>query len=133
MTPLMARNNRSLRADECLFLVQRTSLQSPILTQSGSCAAEQGPSRLARDPLLFHGERTQTKPLVHVARQRPVADQLDGPRIDLSLQRRVPHPSRSHAAQRTADVQIDVISGIDAAKVDFPVFDHEPPVSAPAV
>jgi hypothetical protein len=29
-------------------------------------------------------------------------------------------------------VQIDVIPGIDAAKVDCPVFDHEPPVSAPA-
>ena len=48
---------------------------------------------------LFLGERTQAKPLVHVARERLVADQLDGSRIDLSLQRRVPHPNRSHAAQ----------------------------------
>src|SRR5215467_4018716 len=84
-------------------------------------------------PLLFLRERTQAKPLVHAACQRLVADQLDGPGIDLSLQRRVSHPNRSHAAQRAADVQIDVIPRIDAAKVDLPVFDHEPPVSAPSV
>src|SRR5262249_59193125 len=53
-------------------------------------------------PLLFLRERTQAKPLVHAACQRLVADQLDGPGIDLSLLRsrrmRRPPPRRSSSS-----------------------------------
>ena len=52
---------------------------------SGSFAAEQGANRSVRDLPLFLRERTQAKPLVHAARERLVADQLDGSRIDLPL------------------------------------------------
>ena len=85
------------------------------------------PSR-SGDAGLFLGERAQAQPFLHRLRDGLVAVELDMAGIDLRLQIRKAHPDRRHAAQRGADIEIDLVAGIDAAQIDLAAVDDQPPV-----
>jgi hypothetical protein len=65
--------------------IRRSSCQMTVLIRAAEARAR-GVSRSVCNPLLFLRERTQSKPLVHAARQRPVAEKQLVPQ---------PHPIRN--------------------------------------
>jgi len=47
--------------------------------------------------------------------------------INFGAERRMPHPDRGHAVERTGDIEIHLVARIETAEIDFAAVDHEPP------
>src|SRR5690242_7131756 len=69
-------------------------------------AGSRGEMDLALAVPRFPCEHVETEPVVNRTRDRPVPGQSDIAGLDLRLERRVSHPNRSHAAERTLDIQV---------------------------
>ena len=58
--------------------------------------------------------------------KRLIARQFDVARFDLGLQCGDTHPDRDHVAERGANIEIDIVAGIDGTEIDSVAVDHDP-------